>query len=72
MSTKMNPGLSIDEVSDTFAPDVAGKQEALEIVRPLGVKRARFVSKNTPHGKNNTLFGKIAFYYGVMKRCDYG
>lgn len=35
--------LSIDDVSDTFAPDVAGKQEALEIVRPLGVKRARFV-----------------------------
>jgi len=35
--------LSTDEVSDMIAPDLAGKQEALEIIRPLGGNRARLV-----------------------------
>lgn len=43
MNTRMNSGLSIDEISDDIAPDPAGKQGALDILRPLGVDRARFV-----------------------------
>jgi len=38
-----NVELSTDDISDAIAPDMAGKLEALEIVLPLGVDRARLI-----------------------------
>ncbi|MCF6256205.1 MAG: hypothetical protein L3K25_07875 [Gammaproteobacteria bacterium] len=38
-----NNELPTDAVPDDVAPDIAGKREILDIIRPLGVDRARFV-----------------------------